>query len=58
MKDYGNSFRDETKEQLADRFHWRIWIPLTIVNWIFDFGRPIIAVSCLSDLFIYGITKN
>ena len=28
-----------------DRFHWDIWLVLAVENWIFDFGRPIVAVS-------------
>ncbi|KAK3593786.1 hypothetical protein CHS0354_014328 [Potamilus streckersoni] len=27
-----------------ERFHWDIWLTLTLQNWIFDFGRPIAAL--------------
>ena len=29
----------------TDSFHWDIWLLMTVQNWVFDFGRPIAAVS-------------
>ena len=29
----------------TESFHWDIWLLMTVQNWVFDFGRPIAAVS-------------
>lgn len=35
------------------RFHFDLWLCLTVQNWILDFGRPIVMVGRLSAISLY-----
>jgi len=42
---YDDDIEDKKKAARSEeRFHWDIWLILTLENWIFDFGRPIAAL--------------
>lgn len=35
----------------VNKFHWDLWVLLTLENWVFDFGRPIFALFIGQDVF-------
>uniref|UniRef100_A0A3Q4I120 CLN6 transmembrane ER protein a n=1 Tax=Neolamprologus brichardi TaxID=32507 RepID=A0A3Q4I120_NEOBR len=45
--------KENVAQKKKQRFHFDLWLCLTVQNWILDFGRPIVMIDSFELLYYY-----